>query len=165
MNRCIIFALLSAPHSLFCISTNLKISEKIPGAPTWRWGEGIWLTGPTGLHRNSPQGLNISSIRVFDQIRDLEIPITLRPRCHNFTMILILDIPVHKHKHNGSLRTYVSTFLCIDKDLKQGSLTFWVRGPIYIFHIMLQAAVIAYYKIIMDILNIIIGSWATRQVT
>ena len=26
------------------------------------------------------RGLNISSIRVFDQIRDLEIPITLRPR-------------------------------------------------------------------------------------
>ena len=30
-------------------------------------------------HRNSPQGLNISSIRVFDQIRDPEIEITLRP--------------------------------------------------------------------------------------
>ena len=37
------------------------------------------LTGPSGLHWNSPQGLNISSIRVFDQIRDPEIPITLRP--------------------------------------------------------------------------------------
>ena len=35
---------------------------------------------PSGLHRNSPQGLNISSIRVFAEIRDLEIPITLRPR-------------------------------------------------------------------------------------
>ena len=31
-----------------------------------------------GLLRNSPQGLNISSIRVFDLIRDQEIPITLR---------------------------------------------------------------------------------------
>ena len=39
----------------------------------------MWLTGPSGLHRNSPQGLNIIAIRVFDQIRDLEIPITLRP--------------------------------------------------------------------------------------
>ena len=38
----------------------------------------IWLTGPSGLHRNSPQGLHISSIRVFNQIRDQEIPITLR---------------------------------------------------------------------------------------
>ena len=28
--------------------------------------------------QNSPQGLNISSIRVFEQIRDPEIPITLR---------------------------------------------------------------------------------------
>ena len=29
--------------------------------------------GPSGLHQNSPQGLNTSSIRVFDQIRDLDI--------------------------------------------------------------------------------------------
>ena len=48
--------------------------------------------------------------------------------------------------------------------LEQGSSTFWVRGPIYIFHIILRAAVIAVYKIIMDnILNIIIGAWAARQ--
>ena len=34
------------------------------------WGVWIWLTRPSGLHRNLPQGLNISSIRVFwpDQI-------------------------------------------------------------------------------------------------
>ena len=78
LNRCSSFPLLSAPHSLFSICTDRKISEKIPGAPTWRWGERIWLTGPSGRHRNSPQGLNISSIRVFHQIRDPEIPITLR---------------------------------------------------------------------------------------
>ena len=46
-----------------------------------------------------------------------------------------------------------------------GSSTFWVRGSIYIFHIILRAAVIADYKIIMDILNIIIGAWAAHQVT
>ena len=51
------------------------------------------------------------------------------------------------------------------KRLSQGSSTFWVRGPIYIFHIILGAAVIADYKIIMDILNIIIGARAARQVT
>ena len=34
---------------------------------------------PSGLHRNSPNGLNISSIRVFGHIRDPEIPITLHP--------------------------------------------------------------------------------------
>ena len=79
MNRCGSFPLLSVPHSFFSIWTNLKGSEKIPGAPWRRWGEWIWLTGPSGLHRNSPQGLNTSSIRVFDQIRDPEIPITLRP--------------------------------------------------------------------------------------
>ena len=49
--------------------------------------------------------------------------------------------------------------------LQQGSSTFWVRGPIYIFHIILRAAVIADYKIIMDLLNIIIGAWAAHQVT
>ena len=78
MDRCGRFPLLSAPHSLFSIWTDLKRSEKIPVAPAWRWGEWIWLTGPSTLDRNSPQGLNISSIMVFDQIRDQEIPITFR---------------------------------------------------------------------------------------
>ena len=55
------------PHpTLFSIWTYLKRSEKIPGAPARMWGEWIWLTGPYGLYRNSLQGLNISSIRVFD---------------------------------------------------------------------------------------------------
>ena len=79
MNKCGNFPLLSAPHSLFSIWTDLKRSEKIPGASARRWGEWIWLTELSGLHRNSPQGLNISSIRVFDQIREQEIPIILRP--------------------------------------------------------------------------------------
>ena len=56
MNRCRNFPLHSAPHSLFSIRTDFKRSEKIPGAPTWKWGVWIWLTGPSGLHRNSPQG-------------------------------------------------------------------------------------------------------------
>ena len=84
-NRCGSFRLLSAPHSLFSIWTDLKRSEKLPVPPAWRWGEWIWLTGPSGLHRNSPQGLNISSIKVFDQIRNPEIPITLSPQfLYNF---------------------------------------------------------------------------------
>ena len=77
--RCGSFPLLSAPHSLFRIWTGLRRYEKIQGAPMWRWGDWIWLTGPSRLNLNSPQGLNINSIRVFDQIRDPEIPITLRP--------------------------------------------------------------------------------------
>ena len=60
LNKCCSFPLLSAPHTLFSIWTDLKRPEKIPGAPTWWWGEWIWLNGPSGLHRNSPQGLNIS---------------------------------------------------------------------------------------------------------
>ena len=57
--------------------TNLKRSENIPGASTWRWREWIWITGPSGLHQNSPQGLNISSIRVFDQSDIWKSQITL----------------------------------------------------------------------------------------
>ena len=82
MNRCGSFLLLSSPHSLFSIWTDHKRSGKIPGAPPWRWAEWIWLTGPSGLYRNSPRNknlFNISSIRVFDQIKDPKILITLRP--------------------------------------------------------------------------------------
>ena len=79
LNGCSSFPLLSTLHSLFSTWTDLKRSEKSPWAPTWRWGEWIWLTGPSRLHWNSPQRLNISSIRVFDPIRGLEIPITLHP--------------------------------------------------------------------------------------
>ena len=49
--------------------------------------------------------------------------------------------------------------------LRQGSSIFRVRGTIYIFLIILLAAVIADYKIIIDILNIIIEAWAAHQVT
>ena len=85
MNRCGSFPLLSAPHSLFSIWTNLTRSKKIPVVPTWRW-----LTGPSGLHRNSPQGLNIISIKVFDQVRDPEIPITFGPpEIKQFFIILL----------------------------------------------------------------------------
>ena len=62
MNRCGSFPLLSAPHSLFSIWANIKRSEKISGAQTRRLVEWIWLRGPSGLHRNSPLGLNITSI-------------------------------------------------------------------------------------------------------
>ena len=79
INRCGSLPLLYALHSLISIGTYLKRSEKIPGSPTWKWGEWIWLTGPSALHRHSPQGLNIISIRVFGHIRDPEITITLRP--------------------------------------------------------------------------------------
>ena len=45
---------------------------------------------------NHMQGLNISFIRVFDEIRDPEIPITLRPQIyrvnHNFCYKKMVDI-------------------------------------------------------------------------
>ena len=58
MNRCGSIPLPSAPHSLslFSIQTDLKRIENILGAPWWRWGEWIWLTGSSGLHRTSPYG-------------------------------------------------------------------------------------------------------------
>ena len=83
MNRCGSFPFLCASHSLFSIRTEFKWCEKIPGAPPWTWGAWIWQSGPSGLDRNSPQRLNINFIRVFDQIRDLEIPIILRPQGHD----------------------------------------------------------------------------------
>ena len=73
MNRGDSFPLPYALHFLFSMWMDLKRSEKIPSAPYWRWGVWFWLTGPSGLHRNSPQELNIGSIRVFDQIGDPEI--------------------------------------------------------------------------------------------
>ena len=48
---------------------------------------GIWLIGPSGLYQNSPQWLNISSIKVFDQIRDPEIPINLYPQDTQYTQL------------------------------------------------------------------------------
>ena len=75
MNRCSSSPLLSAPHSLFSIWTDLERSFRSTIVEVKEW---MWLSGPSGLHRNLPQGLNISSTRGFDQIRDPEIPITLR---------------------------------------------------------------------------------------
>ena len=75
MNRCGSFPLLSSPHAHFNISTDFK-DLKISQGPQHGGEEWVWLTGPSRLYRKSPQGLHISSIRVLDQIRDPEIPIT-----------------------------------------------------------------------------------------
>ena len=81
-------------HPPLSLTSEQTFSEKNPGAPMWRWGEWIWLAVPSGLHRNSPQGLNVSSIRIFDQIRDPEIPITLHPLCHINSEIKTWCFPV-----------------------------------------------------------------------
>ena len=95
MNRCGSFPLLSTPHSLFSIWTDLKWFEEIPGAPAWRWGDWIWLTGPSGLQRNSTQGLNIISTTLM--IRDSEIPIILGLTPHTnvfYTLCQLSDLLV-----------------------------------------------------------------------
>ena len=68
------------PHHVLSLASKQTLKDlKDPRAPTWRWGEWIWLTWPSALQRNSPEGLNISSIGVFGQITYPKIPITLRP--------------------------------------------------------------------------------------
>ena len=120
MNRCGSFPLLSAPHSLFSNWTDLKGSEKIQGAPTKRWGEWIWLTGLTVLHRNSPQRLNISSIRGFDQIREPEIPITLRPpyciyRIYSVYAYIYIYIYIANFRTYFPSTLYISSSECSDQ--------------------------------------------------
>ena len=79
MNMCSSFLLLSTP-SLSLSSEQTSKDLKRSQGPQGGGGEREFgITGPSGLHRYSPEGLNISCIRVFDHIRDLEIPITLRP--------------------------------------------------------------------------------------
>ena len=75
------------PHPTLSLASEQTIKDLKRSQGYQRGGEEswIWLTGPSGLHRNLPQGLNISSIRVFDQIRDPEIPITLRPYIYTGT--------------------------------------------------------------------------------
>ena len=103
MNRCGCFPLFSTPHSRFNIWTNLKRFEKIPGAPTRRWGEWIWLTRPSGLHRNSPQGLNItisvpSGFLTRSEIRKSQSPFTtllkLKLWCFKIHKLIKVDKPI-----------------------------------------------------------------------
>ena len=68
----------------------------------------------SGLHRNSPQGLNIYSIRVFDQTKDPEIPIIFPP-------IIIIDYVYNLIFNNILLsneQVYNSTF----QNLKQHNI-------------------------------------------
>ena len=89
MNRCCSSLLLSAPHSLFSIWTYLRDLKRSQGH---QHGAEESEFGLSGLHRNSPWWLNISSIRVFNQIRVSEIPITLRPLTwHNHSNSLLLN--------------------------------------------------------------------------
>ena len=68
------------PHPTLSLASEQTLKDLKRSQRHQRGEEWIWLTGPSGLHRNSPQGLNISSIRVFDKIRDPKIPINLRPQ-------------------------------------------------------------------------------------
>ena len=126
MTRCGSFPLLFAHYSLFRIWTDLKRSETIPVAAAW-WWEWIWLTGPSGMHWNSPQVLNMSSIRVFDRIRDPKViaifKFETRSDTLDFTLLrmdsLAFDVWYHfwlmlwwvKIKRTWSLWRLISTFL------------------------------------------------------
>ena len=69
------------PHPTLSLASEQTLKD-LKRSQGHQRGEWIWLAGPSGFHRNSPQRLNISSIRVFDQIRDPEIPINLRPHIY-----------------------------------------------------------------------------------
>ena len=72
-SRCFLHPTLSLPSE-----QTLKVLKRSQGPH--RGGEEIGFADwPSGLHRNSPQALNISFIRHFDHIRDPETPITLCP--------------------------------------------------------------------------------------
>ena len=79
------------PHPTLSLASECTFKDLKRSQGYQRGGEGswIWLTGLSGLHWNSPQGLNISSIRVFDQIRDPEIPITLHPLIKKANLFLL----------------------------------------------------------------------------
>ena len=58
------------PHPNLSLASEKTLKDLKRSQGHQRGGEeNICLTGPSGLHRNSTQGLSISSIRVFDQIR------------------------------------------------------------------------------------------------
>ena len=65
ISRCGSFPLLSTPHSLISIWKDLKRPEKSQGPQSGGEKNGYGLTGPSGLHQNSPQEINVSSIRGF----------------------------------------------------------------------------------------------------
>ena len=68
MNTCGSFPLLYAPHSLFLSLASEQTLEHLRRSQGHQRGgeESGFVTGPFGLHLNSPQALNISSIKVFD---------------------------------------------------------------------------------------------------
>ena len=67
INRSGSFPLFSAPTFSLASEQTLK-DLKHPRGTTEDGGEWIWLTRPYRYHWNSPRGLNISSIRIFNQI-------------------------------------------------------------------------------------------------
>ena len=74
------------PHPILSLTSEQTLKDlKDPRGTSVEVRRMAWLTGSSGLHRNSPQRLNVSSIRVSDQIRVPEIPITLHPHARTHT--------------------------------------------------------------------------------
>ena len=85
----------------------LKDLWRSQGQPTWRWGEWIWLTGPSGLHRNSPQGLNISSNRILTRT---EIRKCQSPCAPYWIKIYNKSTKFDKNRYSHFLRNYFFIF-------------------------------------------------------
>ena len=134
------------------------------------WEELSWATGAKAsrtMHKHRPQLLVVGQLILYDNARPHIADVVTKNlaimggKCY---------LMATQYRNESIIPPLISKvrFCLYSNDghtLKQVSSTFWVRGPIYIFHIILRAAVIADYKIVMVILNIIIGIWAAHQVT
>ena len=107
MNGCSSFPLLSAPHSLLSIWTDLERSEKIPEGTNMEVRR-VDLVNWT--LRTSPKfttGVKYQLHEGFDQIRNPEFRITFRLALHNSTHDTLWNIDVYNHLFSHFLcRTY-----------------------------------------------------------
>ena len=133
---------------------------------TWRvgeWAEAMWVASH---HSHVTVTSPTSPGELPTLLTDINWVIEWLPRIMLYVTFKIHAFVAEKYcfAYLQSWSSLLSIMYIMFKALQQGSSTFWVRGSIYIFLIILRAAVIADYRIIMDVL-IIIGAWAARQVT
>ena len=121
MNKCGSFPLFSAPHSLFSIWTNLKRSEKIPGAPAWRWGK--WVLLYTWALQTSPKfttGIKYQLHQDFWPDQRSRNP--NHPSSH-LKYSNMLTILIHPYWYLENNISYVGIPYCtVNKEIKRNSL-------------------------------------------
>ena len=106
-------------------------------------------------HQNSPQGLNISSIRVFDQIRDPEIPINLRPPFR----IRSMNTYVSHYIFSNALIDIIISYLCgilsrILYYLQRNFINCHTVGPLHVGTFNLNIIILGTSKQTWNICNV-----------